>query len=587
MTEIHPGSEIPIFVPSIPSEQGADTPVTRENSVFANVPEMNLVVDELFDYTKASSKAKEGIIRGVVNRLVSNPERMADYFDALWYFADLKSYKKDDFEEALERALSQMRLPREAVVLEKWLALYAENPLYAPLVENILEANFDKCQDEVSLINFLYEFALAGLTSSNVAVRNLVFDVFAYKTKIFKAGSPQAMNYILSVYSLNDEVLRKAMEVDSAFYSTAPTLRPNAMEEREKFDDIIRENPEYARRMAQTATADQERFGALFEFYDRDEDHGVISIKAKKHTDFPLNLLAKAGPLRLWLNQYLSEEIEAMTGQKTYKLSLPNGVLIMTGSHKDIIEDIRLSLGQECKIEHLTDTEQWRTLAYLSPETLDNDAEKLRALEELNQALVGEMQDSTRYSLSPRGDMLEIVDEEVKKLGFKKILYQMDAKDRRKTVVTVFVDNFSYQLVLDQHYALKNVKDDSSITLPNTGEFLRGLILSHLREIKCSETVNEVGGEKDTGADRRKAFISRRGHVRVLQPGQKPHDLQVGLAMEHGVPLLEVNRRFQMTPGETRWKTFVSPTASAIPGQGPVVSRAPEATNKIQHIINE
>jgi len=181
-----------------------------------------------------------------------------------------------------------------------------------------------------------------------------------------------------------------------------------------------------------------------------------------------------------------------------------------------------------------------------------------------------------------------MVDGDIKELGFKSILYEMDRDNKRETVVTVEVGNFLFRIKLNEDLSFQGPEGSGDVVLPLAGEFIEHLIVSHLHEICCSEKVNEVGSVDDgdrEGGDGRRAFRGRRGHLRWLPDGQSPAPDQISRARdEYQIDLVRLNGEAKAA-GKSRKRTFVSEAKVAISGVGPVVSRAPEATKKLHEIL--
>jgi hypothetical protein len=278
-------------------------------------------------------------------------------------------------------------------------------------------------------------------------------------------------------------------------------------------------------------------------------------------------------------------EHDNIKGIPAMSLHLPNMSLVFpaNGHLGQFINQELTKENTENKI--LEGEDYWGTLSWLIPEQILEERQMVSLIES-NQSLQRDIRDNTRYLLSPRGDLVEITDNLLKELGFKSILYEMDNRNRRDTIVTVKAGNFEYRILVDEYLSLREIKNKKIMHLPLSANFISNIILSHLREIRCSEKVNEVSENINGGDGARRAFTARRPHLRRLPTGQEPTTEQIKKALKtYDIDIIRINREAQ-TRGETRKITFVFEAQNvAIAGQNPVHSRAPEATKKLQEIL--
>jgi hypothetical protein len=300
--------------------------------------------------------------------------------------------------------------------------------------------------------------------------------------------------------------------------------------------------------------------------------------------DYPNNLIFRnPSELRKLITKlYIQENNRLNPDTQRTDIILPNfqgGI-----DNSEVAKGILTALLRENKNPKTeTDGTYWETLSHLHPENLD--PEKIKLILQENQRLVQEIQTDTRYLLSPRGDLIEFADEDLKELGFDTILYEMDPHNKRDTTVTIKIGNFTFKLLLDEFFTFKQTDTKDGLLLPPEGEFLKNIILSHLREIRCSEKLNESGEDKgETG--RRSAFYSRRAHRRKLPIGQSPSVEQIQRTWEHyHIDIPRMNKEAQ-AQGEGKQITFVFEVKNiAVAGLGPVRSQAPDATKKLKEII--
>jgi hypothetical protein len=363
------------------------------------------------------------------------------------------------------------------------------------------------------------------------------------------------------------------------------------MQRKVEANGIIAENPRFNERLKKIYDADPSRCKKLQELLHKNDVDGIGLAQWEAETidpdQFPFNILVQQiGPLRKWYNHQIAMEYQNMKGASAISLHLPKMSAIFQ-ANEHLAHVIQTAMFQEnTNGKILEEEDYWDTLSYLVPPQIQ-EKEQLAALIETNQFLQRDIRNNTRYLLSPRGDLIEITDNILKSLGFQSILYEMDNRNRRDTIVTVKVGNFEYRILLDEYLSLRETKSRKTLHLPLSAHFVTNIILSHLREIRCSEKVNDINGGTNGGEGARRAFTARRPHLRHLPTGQKPTTEQIQRALTtYDIDIIRINREAE-TRGENRKITFVFEAQNiVIVGQGPVHSRAPEATKKLQEILN-
>lgn len=306
---------------------------------------------------------------------------------------------------------------------------------------------------------------------------------------------------------------------------------------------------------------------------------------------FPFNLATQdIGPLRKLLNDRLAEDLQHVPGNGiSAALDLPSMSAVRSADTLSQLGQIihNEMLNNRIEVVHMDTPDHLRTLSYLVPPEMDSRTE-FTDIANANQQLRREMVEDSRYLLSPRGDQISVTDPMLLTLGFTAITYQMNPANKRETVVTVALGNHvEYRAILDEYFALRDVHSHNSIQLPQHGAFLENVLLSHLREIRCSERVNEViPGTPTVPGETRRAFTSRRAHRRILPEHQSPTPEQiVRIFSEYDIDLVRLNREREAA-GETRRVTYVYEVENiAIGGVGPVRSRTPDATRRLQELL--
>ena len=384
----------------------------------------------------------------------------------------------------------------------------------------------------------------------------------------------------------DDETLKKCLDIDTArdylVYPKYPELEgiyydgmQTAMQNKEN-------QAEFDKMQSQWDPIKQRKLNRLLR--DGAKAKQNMTLEDMTSDDYPNNILFKnPTELRKLITKlYVQEQNRLNVDQHRIEVLLPNlqgGV-----TREDIIKVIKKALSGDTKGSTIeTDSDYWESLSHLLPEDIDQETLDLIAQE--NKRLVQEMQDNTRYLLSPRGDLLEITDDNLKQLGFESILFEMDPRNKRDTTVTVKIGKFNFKLLLDEFFTFKQADTKNGLLLPADGEYLKNIILSHLHEIRCSDKLNVAGGNTGQQTGGRSAFHSRRAHRRELPAGQSPTTEQISRSWEHyHVDLIRMNKE-ALAKGATKEYTFVFEVESiATTGIGPVRSQAPDATKKLNAI---
>ena len=594
------------FSRDIPHFPGEDPlpgmPNTPEESVFLSTPELAHTANIVVEYaSKEKLKEKNYIIDRTIVEIMEHPEHLSAVFDSLEILRVTGGYTEvQEFEQELERTIRDKvsrELPSRPDVTIELLTLMSHSAIYRPLVEKILAAAFEQCKDTRSLMQMLYDTTALGFLSNDTSIIKETLKIIGLQTNALPVDSHAAALFHLAGFDRDDGVLRLALDIHSIFHLVSavsfPDIYKTAAQQRKK----MMAGNEYSRSMRIFFQGyDPKRLAALEGMYGGDVDElGVREMKESEHIDsskFPYNImLLGGGPLREIHNKILAREMTRRTGELTANLHLPSGNIVSKGGHKSIAEIIRNDLNRKGEsFPSFERLEYWETLSYLLPDELQS-AELLRIVGDVNEVLKEEMLYDSKYLLSPRGDHVEITDAALKELGFRSVMYEMDQRNKRDTIVTVSVGNFTYRMLLDEFFVPREIASHSALDLPLEGNFIQHILLSHLHEIRCFN--RGVGiGEGGTSSSRRRggeqrdgAVVSRRAFRRLLHEGDNPTEVQILRARtEYHIDIIRMNREVAAR-GERRRYTWVVEIDNGAPGQGPIRSQRPQATRQLQKIL--
>ncbi len=575
--------------PEEPKLEGA--PHSPEDSLFVSSPELVWLLD--FPHKNSEEVHKE--IRQFTKRLATEPEKLEGLFAAFDMLDPLPGYAKIlRYKEKIIDGLKKINFkelpPLSPAAIEKWLSYYAEDTVFKNIAKNFLKEFICSNKDSRAITNFLYDLLLTGIKSGNQKIEKLASQIICNDVSgILKADSKEFLIMALSVWTPNDdETLKKAIDLDTArdyyIYLKYPELKQRYFDglkqSREKEEYVV----EFQKIQAQWDKTKMRKLSQLMRTGAKDTTD--MTVEDMTVDDYPNNVIFQnPTELRKLIGKLYTQESNRDNTEEQYiNIILPN-FQGASDNNSDIIDIIKRALNKEKKDAKIEiDEDYWESLAYLHPGNID--VKKLERLGQENKLLVQEIQDDTRYLLSPRGDLLEISDDDLKNLGFKTILYEMDPKNKRDTNVTIQIGNFKFKLLLDEFFTFKRVETKDGLLLPPDGEFLKHVILSHLREIRCSEKLNEAEENKGAESGSRSAFYSRRAHRRKLPIGQSPSAEQIQRTWDHyHINITRINQEAQMK-GDQQQVTFVFEVKNiATSGIGPVLSQAPDATKRLKEII--
>ena len=579
---------------------------SEEDSVILSTPQlassMNMVSEfnNFVDKPRKEGEAKgrdrqKAMIDRLSKELVVDPTRAIDTINSLELLADIPGYRSEDFKNSLIEKLKKVNLPKDAGVLEKWMTVMVEDQIYGELAEALLTNKINKLGNEKELVDFIYELCVGGFFSGNKKISDKLVEILSYKTDILKTESRQALLFVISKFSSDNDILAKRLEIEGAIglHSQKSDGLEDIVKNYSEVEANIYESDEFKnefdRRLKDVGKDEGiiilKRMEKLNDLYNKENDIPIEKILRGDKTGL-LRALTKSGELGKFVANEGAKLIKSENNEDTFSVILPTATSIANGLSQDeinsgLLEFLKKTGGGSDEV-HL-DTEYWETLSQIMPDNLDLE-EGLKELGELNVSLKQDIQDNTRYSLSPRGDRVEITDPELLKLGFETVTYTINESNKKEVIVDVKIGLYTFRLLLDQYVIPRNAKTQKPINFSGKGEFIKNIILSHLREIKCSEKVRESTGDGNDAEV--KSFISRRGHVRVLQEGQSPGFRQASMGLEYGIDINAINMGIKKDGG-TRFKTFVSPSVADISGKGPVRCKTETATKKLDEIIKK
>lgn len=595
MTENIPFPQIPRINEE---EKLKGSPASVEESLFLTVPELAGTANMLADFNKAKSNQATNILSKISCEFVQDPQKMTEVFDALHLLEEVEGYHSKNLEDKLLERMEKIGASPTITpeVIEKLLEISSGSNLYGRLADNIIKNTIARCADKASVVNFMYNLSLAGLSSGNENVLKRTAEILSFKSDMLDSTSKQGMAFVLANFDPSDEVsLKKTLEIDAVLDWQTNKKFPEILIFKKKTIEELMETKDFKKILPEVIKKDPGKCKKLFAFYDHysDSGPGISKINGeviRNNYDFPYNLIMNdPGPLREWQNKRVIFDLSTENGsEKYFNLHVPGHEGV-----SEIYGDLALSIAEMIKNAdksqgELTKEKYWQTLSMMAPEEIRSD-NVLVELNKINEIMREEIKNNSRMLLSPRGDEIEITDDLLKDYGFKSILYEMNPGDKRETVATINVSGLKYKILLDKYLTIREFESRQNMNLPNESVFIKNVILSHLRELRCSEKVFEAGeGETSIKYNEtaRRAFTSRRAHRRILPAGHNPTKHQIASIMEaYGIDIIRMNKEREPV-GEKRKATYVFEVENAaIGGKKPVKSYTPEATSKLKEIL--
>lgn len=612
-------SRLPEILPLEPTD-GA--PESERESIFLSTPTLSSAADFCIHYQQANSKERKTNLSEAAEEFLKSPAKLISFLDALSFLKETQAretfydinpdtpqtnaahpqvYQSAEVAAALTTQLEHVSLkeiPLTPELAYQWLLILTESDLYAPIAEIVLTRYSERCTTTKNTIDFLYNlFLVVGQTSNQKIIRKIL-EIRTFATKIITSDSRNGSNYLLAQWDTNDDTLRRALEIDSLCGFLLREKAPDLSAHLKAIEELIMTRDQtFIPKMQAIKDSDPRRFSRLREFHQAvgDTPGDLIAYQSEDTiaNKFPYNLIKQAGPLREMLNEMMARDKRA-GGENIQALFFPNNEGVVKFRKDETVSSYIRQCLTEVRAEHapLNELKYWKTLSLLVPEELeinDQNGEQKKQLADINERLRDQMKKNSRYLLNPRGDLIEITDEQLLTLGFESILYEMAAANKQETIVTVTVCGHGYRTRLDTNFFLRETDKPKELLLPPEGAFITAIILSHLHEIRCSEKVNEVGGKKNgkTGNGQREKNTTRRAHLRRLQEGETPRRDAIERAwIDYGINLGHINETARQH-GDSQMFTFVREVDNVSIGEnGPLRSQAPDATKNLQIFLH-
>jgi hypothetical protein len=212
--------------PAEPRTEGA--PASTADSVFLTVPELAATAHAAVGFSELNRAGRDRLTDRYVRLALTNPNALIHFFDAAQTLEESGMYPSlVDMQRTIEEALDRMQtkdIP-SAPAMEEWLTIYTESAAYKPLAEKILRRFVERAKSPKELIDVLYPLAEGGLGSSNHKVLIQTLHVLGFETPILTPDSPQGEQHLLALFHTDDAVLKKAMEIDGAFFLSCTCVR--------------------------------------------------------------------------------------------------------------------------------------------------------------------------------------------------------------------------------------------------------------------------------------------------------------------------------------------------------------------------
>lgn len=510
---------------------------------------------------------------------------------------------------AVEHILQYEAQPRPTVPgMERWVRRWAQEDDHT--AEIVLRRLIEGAQSPEAITDLLYDLALAGFGTGEPRIMTRTAELLSWETELLQWDSPQGLQKEFARFHEDPEIRRKAAElVDVAFSYQAVTSGRRQRDYGANMYRIHKDTrfhkylahqiihyPDMMEEMGWNPGAVRGGIIAKLVLAKQLTRYGADHLKRFKRGGIPAIFTThgmEVGPLGEWYRDYyasFSTEIRAtlpMPGSRSVMAHLnlpgqPTTEIIKTTA-ATATRSVEGSLKTGAFERVIEERTYWNTLGYLVPEQLGQ--REWRVLIGQNAQMRDEMVIDKRHSLSPRGDHVEIMNSNLRELGFDSIDFAMQPDRRDVTLVTLRVGNATFRCWLDREYNFREQGTGNNLGLGQTSPFLEFVVLSHLHEIHNTDPSQRqqpsMGLE---GAPRR--VEHRRAHRRVLPAGQSPTQDQITkIITEYGIDLVRQNR-LRQARGEQQLITWVSEVKPEdIVGRGPVYSRGDKASVRLHDIL--
>jgi len=471
--------------------------------------------------------------------------------------------------------------------------------------EEILMKKFSNVKDEHQTVNLIYTLAVAALESNDDALIRLIHKIIYLTTPFLTSESPGAAYYSLAHQSLDDDTLKKILELDHMVgFLGNRYLEQSDRDTRMHYLETLEKNNEFTHEVQRRVDAAPRRYTLLQRMMRATPDPATGFIKLPQQKDeFPYTLVTRHGPLRALVHERMTAQSPQEPGSGLFSFHYPGGDVSLARipdnapSAFDFARNAYLAhLSKEPRQPVVTEGREIDCLAYLTERELDDT--RLRALAAVTAPLREDfIQHRNTALLNPSGDQVLITDEALQHMGYKDMLFQMNKKNKHETIVHVAIHHYRFTVRLDELYELQHIEPGKQLILHERAKaWLEHLIFSHLHELLCTKRAEELVRAHNHAAHGfetlalRKAR-SRRAHKRDLPPGESYTNAQFNHVLTtYGINLAEWNRMLGRTK-ETGMRTFVSETEGEESDgdalTAPVVSRAPHALDRYHRIADE
>lgn len=562
-------------------------PHSPEDSAFSAIAGMPESIDLCLQYREGNSASRRAVLERITNKIQTRPQMLSELFDVLMVLDGQPVYESAKLRQEIIQQLGKLKIdkfPPSQEVLAQWLTFYSEGVLYKDVAGQVLKKMVDRCQgNEKALSNFLYELTLCGLQRGGREALLKTFDILTFQTPLIPKGSTLETVVMLGQLSVDNEVLRRFMEMDSALrYVESIDSHISQIGKAHRVEAFRRAFTEAQEELEAIAAKDPERYETLLRYYTSDSLASQVQPQSSPRTgqiEFPYNLIAKGGPLQRLIVRFSAGALGEQ-GAGSLPVYLPQGDVNLPARYDEVVPTISASMRLP-NPDHrvMQEWEELQTISFLAPREYwrSEESEQLRELnEQLRQDIIRE----TRYLPSPVGDIVMMDDADALALGFQSIQYEMDRiQSKRNTVVTVTVGNFGYRFVVDERLTFRDIDNREPLALPYTSAYLEHLVLAYLHALRCTGEIEVVEKGSEDGSSQ---FFARRAHRRILPTGHHPTQEQIAAILQmYDVSIPRLNAEAHAN-GIMRDVTFVMDAQGELSHlRAPLRLEAPQALDRL------
>lgn len=423
--------------------------------------------------------------------------------------------------------------------------------------EMILERMVVGLKSSERVVDTLYNMCLSAMKSEDPDVERYVARVMAFDTNVFPPTSIQSKRFAAALFSNSDDTLGKVFDIDytgrllrdihdpglTQVYDEGHALMSDEIERvfhsPGAIDDVIRKGTEdviLVNAIDKSTKTDEKRAFEIFVFMEEQAARAELtepySINVADTEDvvnpekFPRDLLCQPRELRVLYNKrflgWLKDQ-EYFPYKDVMLLWMPYGQMKAI----NVFEDIHEEAGTILKGAF----EYGKGVTTISGEAVNTALEYLRPgdIDDEDNGWLVDYRDSLRrvvfeepdYDIHPRGEKINIDDDNLSNFGIKSIQFDLHEKSM-DTVVTIEIAKYRMRLRLDEYYQLRKIQGHNEIS-DEAKVWWESVILSHLKPLitrrEKSETFlrqSSAGRHKELTE---KEFGQRKAHRRRLQEG--------------------------------------------------------------------